>query len=66
MFPMQFLVEGLQTSSYIIKAFLQIYIMLSFDMIVYDFVLNFDDNSVTKNMYESSKNSVLFTRFERH
>lgn len=40
--------------------------MLSFDMIVYDFVLNFDDNSVTKYMYESSKNSVLFTRFERH
>lgn len=66
MFPMQFLVEGMQTSSYIIKAFLQIYIMLSFDMIVYDFVLNFDDNSVTEYMYESSKNSVLFTRFERH
>lgn len=40
--------------------------MLSFDMIVYDFVLNFDDNSVTKYMYESSKNSFLFTQFERH
>lgn len=66
MFPMQVLVQGMQTSSYIIKAFLQIYIMLSFDMIVYDFVLNFDDNSITKYMYESSKNSFLFTWFERH
>lgn len=40
---MQFLVHGMQTSTYIIKAFLQIYtgiyIMSSFDVIVYDFVL---------------------------
>lgn len=34
--------------------------MLSFDMIVYDFVLNFDDNLIIKNMYELSKNLVLF------
>lgn len=38
---MQFLVHGMQTSTYIIIAFLQIYIyiMSSFDVIVYDFVL---------------------------
>lgn len=40
--------------------------MLSFDMIVYDFVLNFDDNLIIKNMYELSKNLVLFIRFERY
>lgn len=40
--------------------------MLSFDMIVYDFVLNFDDNLVIKNMYELSKNLFLFIRFERY
>lgn len=40
--------------------------MLSFDMIVYDFVLNFDDNLVIKYMYELSKNLVLFIRFERY
>lgn len=34
--------------------------MLSFDMIVYDFVLNFDDNLIIKNMYELSKNLFLF------
>lgn len=34
--------------------------MLSFDMIVYDFVLNFDDNLITKYMYELSKNLFLF------
>lgn len=40
--------------------------MLSFDMIVYDFVLNFDDNLIIKYMYELSKNLVLFIRFERY
>lgn len=40
--------------------------MLSFDMIVYDFVLNFDDNLIIKNMYELSKNLFLFIRFERY
>lgn len=40
--------------------------MLSFVMIVYDFVLNFDDNLVIKYMYELSKNLVLFIRFERY
>lgn len=40
--------------------------MLSFDMIVYDFVLNFDDNLVIKYMYELSKNLFLFIRFERY
>lgn len=39
--------------------------MLSFDMIVYDFVLNFDDNSVTKYVYETCKNSVLFTHISK-
>lgn len=40
--------------------------MLSFDMIVYDFVLNFDDNLIIKYMYELSKNLFLFIRFERY
>lgn len=40
--------------------------MLSFDMIVYDFVLNFDDNLIIKYMCELSKNLFLFIRFERY
>lgn len=60
---MQFLVHGMQTSTYIIKAFLQIYIyiMSSFDVIVYDFVLILMTIQLQSTCLNHARIWVLFT-----